>query len=243
MGQPDRHLQAKAKDGGHKQLTSDPIVSDTDDAARIEEGRRLFARPWHFVLGAPTLTDLPAVDGIEVAFAGRSNVGKSSLINALVGQRALARTSNTPGRTQELNFFASDAGPTIVDMPGYGYAKAPKRQVRDWTRLVFEFLRGRPNLRRVYVLVDARHGIKDNDREVLDLLDRAAVSYQIVLTKADKISPADLARATTTTEQTIARRPAAFPAIMATSAATGLGIDILRAEIMSVAKRNQVDEL
>jgi GTP-binding protein len=207
----------------------------TDNARRIDAGRLLFARPWRFVLGTPTLAGLPEPKGAEVAFGGRSNVGKSSLINALVGQKALARTSNTPGRTQELNFFAADTGPTIVDMPGYGYARASKRQVRDWTRLLFDFLRGRADVRRVYLLIDARHGIKANDVEALDLLDRAAVSYQVVLTKADKPTSADLAAVVVATERKLARRPAAHPGIVVTSATTGLGIEILRAEIAALA--------
>lgn len=215
----------------HGPETTAPI----DEARRIEAGRLLFARPWHFVLGTPTLLALPESKALEIAFAGRSNVGKSSLINALVGQKALARTSNTPGRTQELNFFAADMGPVIVDMPGYGYARASKKLVKNWTRLVFDFLRGRPNLRRVYLLIDARHGLKDNDGETLDLLDKAAVSYQIVLTKADKLSPAALAEVVEATRKAIAKRPAAYPEIVATSAETGLGIDVLRAEIAALA--------
>ena len=215
----------------HGPETTAPI----DDARRIEAGRLLFARPWHFVLGTPTLSALPESKALEIAFAGRSNVGKSSLINALVGQKALARTSNTPGRTQELNFFAADMGPVIVDMPGYGYARASKKLVKNWTRLVFDFLRGRPNLRRVYLLIDARHGLKDNDGETLDLLDKAAVSYQIVLTKADKLSSAALAEIVEATRKAIAKRPAAYPEIVATSAETGLGIDVLRAEIAALA--------
>lgn len=238
MGKPRRHLQAKAENRRHKELTVDGAMADeasADNVRRIEAGRLLFARPWRFVLGTPTLAGLPEPRGVEIAFAGRSNVGKSSLINALVGQKALARTSNTPGRTQELNFFVADDGPTIVDMPGYGYARASKRQVKDWTRLLFDFLRGRANLRRVYLLIDARHGIKANDLEALDLLDRAAVSYQVVLTKADKPTPADLAAIVAATEQVLARRPAAYPGIVVTSAATGLGIDFLRAEIAELA--------
>src|SRR5690606_28428962 len=138
-----------------------------DDEAALETGRLAFARPWRFLIGVSSIAGLPPAAGIEVAFAGRSNVGKSSLLNALTGQGTLARTSNTPGRTQELNFFAADDGIVIVDMPGYGYARAPKKSVKDWTRLVFDFLRGRANLRRVYVLIDARHGVKANDREAL----------------------------------------------------------------------------
>lgn len=239
MGQPRRHVQTKSEDCRHRELTADRATPDSGadeaEARRIEDGRLLFARAWRFLMGTPTLARLPEPQGIEVAFAGRSNVGKSSLINALVGQKALARTSNTPGRTQELNFFAADAGPIIVDMPGYGYARASKRKVSDWTRLLFGFLRGRANLRRVYLLIDARHGIKDNDREALDLLDRAAVSYQVVLTKADKLKPADLEAVIAATEQALARRPAAYPAILVTSAETGKGIDLLRAEIAALA--------
>jgi GTP-binding protein len=205
-----------------------------DDVRRIEVGRLLFARPWRFVLGTPTLAGLPEPKGIEIAFAGRSNVGKSSLINVLVGQKALARTSNTPGRTQELNFFAADAGPVIVDMPGYGYARASKRLVKGWTRLLFDYLRGRANLRRVYLLIDARHGIKENDREALDILDKAAVSYQIVLTKTDKLKPTELEETLGETRKALAKRPAAYPEIIATSAETGLGIDVLRAEIAAL---------
>jgi len=201
----------------------------------IEAARKLFAGSCEFVAGAASFESLPAIALPEVAFAGRSNVGKSSLINALVGQKGLARTSNTPGRTQELNFFGADAGPVIVDMPGYGYARASKRVVKNWTRLVFDYLRGRPNLRRVYVLIDARHGLKENDREALSLLDKAAVSYQVVLTKADKLKPEALAAIVTATRAGIAKRPAAHPEIIVTSADTGAGIETLRAEIAALA--------
>jgi GTP-binding protein len=213
-------------------MTLHPKIDLDDETARaLEAGRRLFARPWDFLSGAPVLSALPPPSGIEIAFAGRSNVGKSSLINALVGQKGLARTSNTPGRTQELNFFGADAGITIVDMPGYGYARAPKALVADWTKLVFDFLRGRANLRRVYVLIDARHGLKDNDIEALKLLDKAAVSHQIVLTKADKLKPPALEGTIAETRTAVARRAAAHPDVLATSAETGAGIDLLRAEI------------
>ena len=207
-----------------------------EKAARLEAGRLLFARPWRLLSSAPNIPALPTTGGIEVAFAGRSNVGKSSLINALVGQKGLARTSNTPGRTQELVFFiADDPSLTLVDMPGYGYARAPKATVAKWTRLAFDFLRGRSNLRRVYVLVDARHGLKPNDEEALALLDKAAVSYQVVLTKADKVKPAELAAVAAATTAAITKRPAAHPEIIATSAETGAGLPELRAEIATLA--------
>jgi GTP-binding protein len=208
-----------------------PDPADQEAARALEAGRLLFARPWRFLAGSGSIAFLPPATGIEVAFAGRSNVGKSSLINALVGQKALARTSDTPGRTQELNFFGADAGITIVDMPGYGYARAPKSQVADWTKLVFDFLRGRANLRRVYLLVDARHGLKDNDVEALKTLDKAAVSYQVVLTKADKVKPSELAGVQDETRERLKKHPAAHPDILATSAESRAGVAELRAEI------------
>lgn len=197
-----------------------------------ETVRLLFARPWIFLKGCVRVSDLPADDVVEIAFAGRSNVGKSSLINALVGQSALARTSNTPGRTQELNLFAPEAGGIrLVDMPGYGFAKAPKPAVEKWNKLIHQFLRGRPNLRRVYVLVDARHGPKPNDATVMNELDKAAVSYQVVLTKADKLSEKDLGGVLEATARFIVKRPAAHPEIILTSSEKGLGIDTLRQEV------------
>ena len=197
-----------------------------------ETVRLLFARPWIFLKGCVRVSDLPADDLVEVAFAGRSNVGKSSLINALVGQSTLARTSNTPGRTQELNLFAPEAGGIrLVDMPGYGFAKAPKPAVEKWNKLIHQFLRGRPNLRRVYVLVDGRHGPKANDATVMNELDKAAVSYQVVLTKADKLLAKDLDTVIAATQKFVVKRPAAHPEIIVTSSEKGAGIDALRTEI------------
>jgi GTP-binding protein len=203
----------------------------------IEAGRLLFARPFVFVKGCVRIADLPPSDRLEVAFAGRSNVGKSSLINALAGTSALARTSNTPGRTQELNIFESGSEPLrIVDMPGYGFAQAPKPKVEAWTKLIHAYLTGRPNLRRVYVLIDARHGAKANDLSVMNELDKAAVSYQIVLTKADKPAQQELDAAIEATRAAIAKRPAAHPEIIITSSETGTGIETLRAEIASLLR-------
>jgi GTP-binding protein len=202
-----------------------------EQAGRLEAGRLLFARPWVFVLGVAQPDGLPPAEGIEIAFAGRSNAGKSSLINALVGQRNLARTSSSPGRTRELNLFAADPSLTIVDMPGYGYSKAGKSAAAEWNRLILDYLRGRPNLRRVYLLIDSRHGIKPNDERVLDVLVQSAVSYQLVLTKTDKLKDDDLAAAVRNASLAIAKRAAAHPKVLATSAHSRAGIDWLQAEI------------
>ena len=204
----------------------------TDDHLDLEAGRLLFARPFVFVKGCVRIADLPPPDRVEIAFAGRSNVGKSSLINALTGTKDLARTSNTPGRTQELNVFESAAAPLrVVDTPGYGFAQAPKPKVEAWTKLIHAYLSGRPNLRRVFVLIDGRHGIKAADLTVLNELDTAAVSYQVVLTKADKPLAGELDAVIAATKAGIAKRPAAHPELIVTSSETKAGMDILRAEI------------
>jgi GTP-binding protein len=202
----------------------------------ITAGRRLFAGDWTFLSAASSLDSLPPMAGLEIAFAGRSNVGKSSLINALTGRKALARTSNTPGRTQELIFFGgqdfrSQDRLVLVDMPGYGYAATAKTKVAAWTRLIHDYLRGRATLARVYVLIDARHGLKDTDDSILDTLGKAAVSHEIVLTKCDQIGEAELAERTEAVKTAMRKRPAAFPDVIATSSHTSAGIDGLRAAI------------
>jgi GTP-binding protein len=208
-----------------------------DDELDLEAGRLLFARPFRFVKGCVRIADLPPTDRVEIAFAGRSNVGKSSLINALANMKDLARTSNTPGRTQELNIFEADDAPLrIVDMPGYGFAQAPKPKVEAWTKLIHQYLTGRPNLRRVYVLVDGRHGPRANDLTVMNQLDKSAVSYQVVLTKADKPSVSELAAVSEATRAAIAKRPAAHPELIVTSSETKFGLDGLRAEIERIVR-------
>jgi GTP-binding protein len=209
-------------------------MNDDTDAKLIERGRRLFAGDWQFLWAAPSTETLPPMEGLEVAFAGRSNVGKSSLINALTGRNGLARTSHTPGRTQELIFFAGPhkAGLRLVDMPGYGYAAAPKSKVASWTALIHKFLQGRSNLARVYVLIDARHGLKEVDLDVLKTLDRAAVSYQIVLTKADQVKASELEACIAETKAALAKHPAAYPDVLATSSRSGAGMAELRAAMV-----------
>jgi len=204
------------------------------DEGALKAGLHFFRKPVEFVMGVVSLQTLPAADRNEIAFAGRSNVGKSSLLNALIGSRGLARTSNTPGRTQEINFFQRGPDLYIVDMPGYGYARVSKSRVRAWTALIRDYLRGRSSLKRVFVLIDSRHGIKPNDIEIMKLMDTSAVSYQIVLTKADKIKAQELTRVIEAAGKIVSRHPAAYPFIIATSARKGLGIDELRAEIFDL---------
>lgn len=207
------------------------------DSALLESARRLFAGPVSFELSAPRLDCLPDADLPEVAFAGRSNVGKSSLLNALTGRTGLARTSNTPGRTRELNLFrvGEPAVLRLVDMPGYGYAEAPKDVVKAWARLVNDYLRGRPTLKRCLLLVDSRHGLKPVDREIMALMDKAAVSYQLVLTKADKVKPTALAATSSAVAEAARAHPAAHPDVLSTSAETKAGVAELRAAVLAAA--------
>jgi len=211
-----------------------PPESAPDQAAE-EKGRHLFAQACEFVAGAGSDAALPPAQLPEIAFAGRSNVGKSSLVNALTGRRTLARVSHTPGRTQQLNFFSLAERLMLVDLPGYGFAAASKAKVAGWTKLMERYLKGRPTLRRVMLLIDARHGIKEADRPIMAMLDEAAVSYQIVLTKIDKVPHAALARCTAATAAEIAKHVAAHPTIHLTSAHDGLGIAALRAGVAALA--------
>ncbi len=213
------------------------MTDEEERATLIEAARKLFAGPVAFRLSAPALEYLPSMDLPEVAFAGRSNVGKSTLLNALTGRNGLARASNTPGRTQELNIFEVGEPPTLrlVDMPGYGFAEAPKDIVRQWQRLVNDYLRGRPTLRRVLLLIDSRHGFKEIDREVMGLMDKAAVSYQVVLTKLDKLKPAAAAAIHAATGEEARTHVAAHPELLATSADKGDGIGELRAAVLAAA--------
>lgn len=210
--------------------------TEEDRAALLEAGRLLFARPCRFFFAAQRLEQLPPIGPPEIALCGRSNVGKSSLLNALTGQKALARVSHTPGRTRQLNFFDLDEGRlTIVDMPGYGYAQAPKEVKQDWQGLMFDFLRGRPTLRRVLLLMDSRIETKPADRAAMDLLGEAAVPFQIVLTKADDVKPAQLEKRLAEAQAIARKRTAAHPLVLVTSSETGQGVPELRAEIAALA--------
>lgn len=213
-------------------MSEDALFSDEE----LEAARILFARQASFLMGAVSIDGLPEPNLPEVAFAGRSNVGKSSLINALVGHKHLARASNEPGRTRELNFFVLDDRLRLVDLPGYGWARASKTEVKRFQNLGRDFLRGRANLKRAYLLIDARHGLKAVDEEPMAAFDRAAVSYQVILTKADKLKRAEVEAIRSRTEAAIAKRPAAFPRVLATSSEKGLGIPELRAEIMQACE-------
>lgn len=204
------------------------------DAAVREKGRLMFAAPVEFLKGVVAMSGLPPADRIEVCFAGRSNVGKSSLINALTNRKNLARASNTPGRTQEINYFTTEAGPYLVDLPGYGYAQAPIAVVAKWQKLLKSYLSGRATLRRAFVLIDTRHGVKAVDEEILTLLDRAAVTFQVVMTKADKVSRAEREQAIEQVKGALAKHPAAYPEIIVTSSEKGDGIETLRAIIATL---------
>jgi GTP-binding protein len=212
---------------------ADPEFTSAD----LAHGEALFRGPCVFVKGVVSVADLPKDGRAEVAFAGRSNVGKSSLINALTGRKALARVSVTPGRTRELNFFAlgTDGSLYLVDLPGYGYARASKADVKGWTRLIGDYLKGRRELKRVFLLIDARHGLKPNDRETMKLLDEGAVSYQAVLTKADKPKASELAAVQDKVASDLLKHPAAHPQVLTTSARTGAGLEELRAAIAALA--------
>lgn len=216
-------------------MTDAPEAENEHDAEALERGRWLFAQECVFVSGAADYDGVPESNIPEIAFVGRSNVGKSSLINALTGRKTLARTSNTPGRTQQINFFSILDALMLADLPGYGYARASKTEIARWTAMIFDYLRGRPSLRRVCLLIDARHGLKDSDIGVMKDLDASAVSYQIVLTKCDKVKSAALADLLADTRTRIAKHVAAHPVIVQTSSVKGAGIEFLRAELAMIA--------
>ena len=213
---------------------------DGSTSIELEVGRLLFAQTCDFVMGVRTEVDLPPVELPEVAFAGRSNVGKSSLLNALTNRRTLARTSNTPGRTREVNFFRLGGRLMLVDLPGYGYARAGKEEIARWNELIGDYLRGRGNLLRVYLLIDARRGIGAPDRKVMELLDKAAVVYQVVLTKIDKVKPIPLGKVQAATEAELKRHGAAYPEILATSSKNKIGLELLRATVATLAEEDRV---
>jgi GTP-binding protein len=218
-------------------MPEDQGAADKDAAAAIEKGRLLFAQAAEFIAGARIESQLPAPELTEVAFAGRSNVGKSSLLNALTGRKALARTSHTPGRTREVNFFNLSGRLMLVDLPGFGYARASKDEIARWNQLIQDYLKGRANLRRVCFLIDSRHGVKAPDRPVMDLLDEAAVNYQVVLTKTDKLKGPELAATLAAVQAELDKRPAAHPKIIVTSAGKGTGIAELRAALAMLAEQ------
>lgn len=212
-------------------MTMNFPLAEAPDAVLREKGRLLFAQQTDFLKGVVAIDGLPADDRIEICFAGRSNVGKSTLINALTGRKALARTSNTPGRTQEINFFTAADSHYLVDLPGYGYANAPLPIVEKWQRLLKKYLSGRRSLRRAFVLIDARHGIKSVDEEILSLLDSAAVTFQCVLTKADKIKAHEQEALLQQVRDALSKHPAAYPELILTSSEKGMGVETLRATI------------
>lgn len=211
-----------------------PLAHFDDDALAVAE--KLFRQQCDFMKGVVKVAGLPPDDRPEVAFAGRSNVGKSSLLNVLLGRRDLARTSNTPGRTRELNYFDLNGALYLVDMPGYGYAQAPKSQVAGWNALIQDYLRGRPSLRRVFLLIDSRHGLKPSDHDIMKLMDKSAVSYQIILTKTDKLKADELAHVAAQTASALKKHPAAHPLIVATSSVKGAGVPDFRAAVAEACK-------